>query len=97
MSVFQGNVLKTEPVLITGLVTTVIALLLAFGVNLSQEQVGSIMAVVAALIAIVTRALVTPNTSVPEPTGPGTGAPPAAAPAEQTPEDPANPPPWASE
>ena len=97
MSVFQGNVLKTEPVLITGLVTTVIALLLAFGVNLSQEQVGSIMAVVAALIAIVTRALVTPNTSVPEPTGPGTGAPPAAAPTEQAPEDPANPPPWASE
>ena len=61
------NVLKNEPVLITGLVTTVLALLLAFGVNLSQEQVGSIMAVVAAVVSILTRALVTPNNKIESP------------------------------
>jgi len=78
MSIFQGKVLREEPVLISGLVQTVLALLLAFGVTLTQEQVGSIMAVVAMVVAIAIRMVVTPNSSVPDsPTGPGTGVPPA--------------------
>ena len=74
MSIFQGKVLREEPVLISGLVQTVLALLLAFGVTLTQEQVGSIMAVVAMVVAIAIRMVVTPNSHVPDSTTP---APPA--------------------
>lgn len=65
MSIFQGNVLKNEPVLLSGLVQAVIGLLLAFGVSLSNEQVGSIMAATAIIVAIATRMFVTPNDRVP--------------------------------
>lgn len=56
--------IKREPALIYGLVSAVIALILAFGVDLSNEQVGTIMAVVVAIMAIITRASVTPNVTV---------------------------------
>ena len=52
--------IKNEPVLVTGLVTAIIALLLAFGVPVTQEQAGAILALVAALLAFVARAKVTP-------------------------------------
>jgi hypothetical protein len=70
MSIFKGKVLRDEPVLLTGLAQAIIALLLAFGISMSQEQVGSIMAVLAVVVAIATRMLVTPNTKVPEPGAP---------------------------
>lgn len=57
---FKGNVIRNEPVLIQSLVQAILGLFLAFGVDLSNEQVGSIMAVVAVLLAIVTRMFVTP-------------------------------------
>lgn len=48
---------KNEPVvvggLVTGLVTAVLALIIAFGVDLSQEQQVAILGVVTALIALV--------------------------------------------
>ena len=66
MSIFQGKVLRDEPVLLTGLVQTVLGLLLAFGVTLTQEQVGSIMAVAAMVVAIGIRMVVTPNSHVPD-------------------------------
>lgn len=50
-----------EPALILGLVQSVLALVLAFGVELSEEQVGAILAVTAALLAVVTRSRVTPT------------------------------------
>lgn len=50
-----------EPALIAGLIQAVLGLLLAFGVNLSQEQVGAIMAVTAAVLALVVRSRVTPT------------------------------------
>ena len=62
MSIFQGKVIRSEPALILGLVQAVIALVLAFGVDLSEEQIGSVMALTAVILAIVTRMLVTPNT-----------------------------------
>jgi hypothetical protein len=75
VSIFQGKVIRSEPALILGLVQAVIALVLAFGVDLSEEQIGSIMALTAVILAIVTRMLVTPNapssspsTPPPEPT-----------------------------
>jgi hypothetical protein len=49
-----------EPALIIGLVEAVLALVLAFGLNLSPEQIGGIMAVTTALLAVVVRQVVTP-------------------------------------
>jgi hypothetical protein len=64
MSVFKGEVIKHEPILISGLVQAVIGILLAFGVDLSNEQVGSIMAATAIILAIVARMFVTPTDKV---------------------------------
>lgn len=55
------NIIKNEPVLIQSLVQAILGLFLAFGVNLSNEQTGSIMAVVAVILAIVARMFVTPT------------------------------------
>lgn len=52
---------KREPALFYGLVNTVLALVLAFGVELSTEQTGAILAVTSAVLALVTRANVTPS------------------------------------
>lgn len=49
-----------EPALILGLVQTVLALVLAFGVDLDSEQVGAILAVSAAVLAVITRQQVSP-------------------------------------
>ena len=56
--------IRREPALVIGLVSAVIALLLAFGFSLTDEQVGAIMSVVVAVLAVVTRQAVTPNISV---------------------------------
>ena len=58
------NVIKNEPVLIQSLVQAVLGLFLAFGINLSNEQTGSIMAVVAVILAIIARMFVTPTAKV---------------------------------
>jgi ABC-type xylose transport system permease subunit len=60
------EVLRNEPALIGGLVTAILGLLLAFGVDLSNEQVGSIMAVTGVIIAILVRLFVTPTNKLPE-------------------------------
>ena len=52
--------IKREPVLISGLVSAVIALAVSFGAGLDETQVGAIMAVVAAVTALFTRQQVTP-------------------------------------
>jgi hypothetical protein len=59
--------IKNEPALVAGFVQAVLGLLLAFGVHLDPAQVGAIMAVTAAGLAIVVRANVVPlrNTSHP--------------------------------
>ena len=54
------NLWNREPALILGVVQTVLALLLAFGVDLTVEQTGAILAVSAAVLAVVTRTKVTP-------------------------------------
>ena len=78
MSVFKGNVIRNEPVLIQGLVQAILGIVLAFGVDLSNEQVGSIMAATSVILAIITRMLVTPTHPADPLTGPPTGPPPAA-------------------
>lgn len=54
-------IFKREPALFLGLVQTVLALVLAFGVDLSTQQTGAILAVTAAVLALITRSRVTPN------------------------------------
>ena len=55
------NVIVNEPVLISGLVEALIVLAVAFGVGLTTEQTGAILAVVAILTSLVARAFVTPT------------------------------------
>jgi len=55
------NLWGREPSLILGLIQAVLALLLAFSVDISQEQMGAILAVSAAILAVITRQTVTPT------------------------------------
>lgn len=52
--------LNAEPVAIAGLIQAGLALLVAFGLNLSPEQIGAIMAFTAAALAVLVRRKVTP-------------------------------------
>ena len=52
--------IRSEPALVAGVAQAVLGLLLAFGVDLTQEQIGSVLAVTAAVLALVVRAKVTP-------------------------------------
>lgn len=56
--------LKLEPAVIVSLVAAVIALVVSFGIDLSAEQTGAIMAVVVILAGLYTRSQVTPQTNV---------------------------------
>ena len=58
--------IRREPALVTGLVAATIALGISFGLELSKEQVGAIMAFVAAILAFVVRQQVTPYVDVVE-------------------------------
>jgi hypothetical protein len=51
---------KREPVAALAMIQTVLGLFLAFGVSLSQEQVGAIMAAAAAILGFVARTQVSP-------------------------------------
>jgi hypothetical protein len=51
---------KAEPALILGFVGAVIALVTAFGLDMSPERVGAIMALVSAGLALVVRSQVSP-------------------------------------
>ncbi len=56
-----SNLWGREPALILGLVQTVLALALAFGLDLSTEQTGAILAVSAAVLSVIVRSRVTPS------------------------------------
>lgn len=50
--------MRTEPAAIAGLVQAVLTLAVAFGFDLTPEQIGSILAVTAALLALLVRSTV---------------------------------------
>lgn len=50
-----------EPALILGLVQSALALAVGFGLNLSTEQMGLLMAFSSALLAVITRSQVSPK------------------------------------
>lgn len=54
-----------EPAAILGCVSALIALGVGFGLDLSNEQTGLIMAAVAAVIGLITRSQVTPANTGP--------------------------------
>lgn len=56
------NVYLREPALILAAVQAVLALALAFGFDLTEEQVGAVLAVTAALLGLVTRQSVNAKT-----------------------------------
>ena len=53
--------MKTEPAVLVGIASAVISVAVSFGLHLSTEQVGAIMALVSAVAALVVRAHVTPS------------------------------------
>ena len=53
--------MKTEPALIMAAIQAGLALAVSFGLGLSAEQVGAVMALAAAIFGIVTRQNVTPT------------------------------------
>ncbi len=53
--------LKSEPAAIAGAIEAILALVIAFGIKLSVDQVGAIMAVVTAVLAVLVRQSVTPT------------------------------------
>lgn len=57
----QPTIFGREPVLVYGLVQTILALVLAFGVDLDTAETGAILAVTAAVLALITRSKVTPS------------------------------------
>lgn len=57
------NLIRSEPVAIAGVISAVLALAISFGAHLSTEQVGAIMAVVSAVLAVVVRQKVSPSAS----------------------------------
>lgn len=56
--------IKDEPAIVAGVVQAIIALLVAFGVNLSGEQAAAILGVTAAVLAFVVRRKVVPQRQV---------------------------------
>lgn len=58
------SIIKSEPALVMGTVQASIALGVAFGLKLSAEQIGALLAFSAAALALVTRKMVTPNVKV---------------------------------
>lgn len=53
--------LRNEPVLMSGFVTALLGVFVAFGMELSDEQVGALLALVGSALAIVARGKVTPT------------------------------------
>lgn len=56
----KGSIWDREPAAFLALVSAGIALVSAFGVDLTGEQVGAIMALTAVVVGFITRSKVTP-------------------------------------
>lgn len=59
----MSNLWDREPVMVLAVVQTGLALLLAFGVALTKEQVGAVLAFTAAVLGLVVRRKVMPAES----------------------------------
>jgi uncharacterized membrane protein len=59
--------IRTEPALVSGLIAAALALGISFGLPVSAEQLGFIMAAVTAVLAVLVRSQVTPVADPPTP------------------------------
>lgn len=55
-----GTILGREPAMVLALIQAVLALVVTFGLHLSPEQTGAIVAVSAIVLGLITRSRVTP-------------------------------------
>jgi hypothetical protein len=55
-----GTIFGREPAMVLALVQAVIALVVAFGLNLAPDQIGAILAVTAVVLGLITRSRVSP-------------------------------------
>jgi hypothetical protein len=55
-----GTIWGREPAMVLALVQAVIALVVAFGLSLEADQIGTILAVTAVVLGLVTRSRVSP-------------------------------------
>ncbi len=60
MDTEPGTIWGREPTMLLALVQAVIALVVAFGLNLAPDQIGAILAVTAVILGLVTRSRVSP-------------------------------------
>ena len=57
--------IQTEPALVSGFIAAALALAAAFGLKLTGDQIGTILAIVSAGLAFLVRSQVTPTTNLP--------------------------------
>lgn len=57
--------MNNEPALIIGAISSLIAVAVGFGLKITPEQVGLILAAVNAVAAVITRRFVTPTATIP--------------------------------
>lgn len=55
------NLINREPAMLSALIQAAVALSTSFGLNLTAEQIGTIMAFTATLLGLLTRSKVTPT------------------------------------
>lgn len=60
METQPGTLWGREPAMVLALAQAVIALVVAFGLNLAPDQVGAILAVTAVILGLITRSRVSP-------------------------------------
>jgi hypothetical protein len=55
-----GTIWGREPAMVLALVQAVLALIVAFGLDLAPDQIGAILAVTAVVLGLITRSRVSP-------------------------------------
>ena len=60
MDTQSGTIFGREPAMVLALVQAIIALVVAFGLNLAPDQIGAILAVTAVILGLITRSQVSP-------------------------------------
>lgn len=55
-----GTIWGREPAMVLALVQAVVALVVAFGLNLGPDQIGAILAVTAVVLGLITRTRLSP-------------------------------------
>jgi hypothetical protein len=61
MDTEPGIIFGREPAMVLALVQAVIALVVAFGLQLAPDQIGAILAVTAVVLGLITRSQVSPT------------------------------------